>query len=941
MKSLLSILALFLTLSLGAQNYFIKGILNDAEQNAPLPGAHVMLTNQDDGLSRAQVSQGDGRFQFDNVKNGTYELKISFIGFEDIVQVLDVQGASLDLGTVPMGENAIQLQAVQITEQALPAMQKGDTTEINAQAYKTLPDANAEDLIAKMPTVSVQNGKIQAQGEDVKQVLVDGKPFFGNDPTAALRSLPAEVVDKIQVFDQQSDQAQFTGFQDGETTKTINIITKSNMRAGQFGRVYGGLGTESLRNPDLLYQSGGQVNIFNKDLRLSFVGMSNNINQQNFASEDLLGVLGSDSQRSWGRGRGHGHGGEDFTVSQTGGVTQTHALGVNYSDKWGKKVDVSGSYFFNYADNNLFQTTKRTSPNIYDETNSSQSANINHRLYARMEIELDSFNSLIFRPQMTWQSNDGTSIIFGENLRKNLILSSQTNNTKDAQLQAVSASTNILWRHKFNKDRRTFSVYLSGGYAPQRGESYLISQDFFYDSVGNQTTADTLNQFKALDASNWTAGANIDYTEPLGKNGMLMLSYRGNYQLDDSDLETYDFLESTQGYTGLNDQLSNVFSNDYITHRIGTGYNWRKEKWMFMVRGYYQSANMANDQTYPTIQSNERSFNNFLPMAMIRYDKSRSDNFRLFYRSSTNLPSLDQLQEVLDNSNPIQLSVGNPLLVQSVQHSVFTRYSKTNTEKSTVLYVLLRGSITNNYIGNSTYLDELAAPILEKYGVVKPGAQISIPENLDGYYNASSMITYGFPVKPLKLNLNVDLSGNYTRTPGRINDEENFADNTNAGLGLTIASNISNKIDFSISSRASYNWVTNTLQTDRNSNFLSQTSQAKFSWIIWKGITFRTDLAYQYFDGLSEAFDPNFWLWNMAIGKKIFKNQRGEINISVFDLLNQNRNLSRITQGEYIQDVQSNVLQRFVMVNFIYNLRNFGQAPEPPKEQFHGPGHWH
>ncbi|MBK7409115.1 MAG: TonB-dependent receptor [Saprospirales bacterium] len=585
MKSLLSFLALFLTLSLGAQNYSIQGILTDAEQGAPLPGAHVMLISQDNGVSRAQVSQNDGLFQFDFVKNGSYELKISFIGFEEISQTIQVQGQSVNLGTLKMGEDAVQLQTIQITEQALPAMQKGDTTEINAQAYKTLPDANAEDLIAKMPTISMQNGKMQAQGEEVKQVLVDGKPFFGNDPKAALRSLPAEVVDKIQVFDQQSDQAQFTGFQDGETSKTINIITKSNMRAGQFGRVYAGIGEDDLKAPGVLYQTGGQINFFNKDQRISLIGMSNNINQQNFASEDLLGVMGSNSQRSWGRGGGHG-GGEDFSINQSGGITQTHALGINYSDKWGKKIQVSGSYFFNYADNTQKQTINREFVNTgefqeyYNEFSLSQSTNMNHRLNLRMEVELDSFNSLIFRPQATWQSNDGTSQLFGEN-SQGLALISETNNTYDAKLSALSTDANLLWRHKFAKDRRTFSINVSGGYAPKRGESYLFSKNDYYDPA---PSSDTLNQFATLDANNMTAGANLDYTEPIGKNGMLMLSYRGNYQLDESDRETYDFLESTKDYSSLNYQLSNIFSNDYITHRLGAGYNWRKDKWMLMAR---------------------------------------------------------------------------------------------------------------------------------------------------------------------------------------------------------------------------------------------------------------------------------------------------------------------------------------------------------------------
>lgn len=942
MKNLFIFLSFFLPLSLSAQNFTIKGVVTDAEQGV-LPGAHIMLINQADDISRAQVSEANGKFLFDLVKNGEYQLKISFLGFQEYTQLIKVEDQPVDLGAIQLQEDFVKLETVQITEQALPAMQKGDTTEINAQAYKTLPDASAEDLIAKMPTVSVQGGKVQAQGEDVKQVLVDGKPFFGNDPTAALRSLPADVIDKIQVFDQQSEQAQFTGFQDGETTKTINIITKSTAKAGQFGKLYAGYGT----GPEApnRYQAGGQVNIFNKNQRISLIGMSNNINQQNFSAEDLLGVTGS-SQSGWsggGSGRMHGgHGGSsagDFLVPQQGGISLTHALGINYSDKWGKKTDVSASYFFNQADNTLERTSNRETPNekavsnFFNEENQSQSTNINHRLNGRLEYQIDSSNSLIFRPQISWQSNDGLSSSFGENLKGDSLLT-QNDTDEEKSYSALNANASLLWRHKFAKDRRTFSVFASGGYAPKFGEKYQ------YTINNDSTGVDTLDQFSALDAYNWNAAANFDYTEPIGKNSMLMLSYRGSYQQDDSEREVYDFMESTQSYSSLNNQLSNVFSNDYITHRPGIGYNWRKDKWMAVVRGFYQIADLYNVQTFPGELEIDRTFYNFLPVVMLRYEKSRTDNFRLFYRTSTQLPSIEQMQNVLDNSNTLQLTLGNPNLVQSMQHRLFARYSKTNTEKSTVLFLLLSGSITQNHIATSTYLPQSDHPIFDEYPV-SPNAQLSTYENLDGYYNTRAMVTYGFPFKPLKLNLNVELSGNHTRTPGLINEALNYVNNTSGGLALTVASNISDKVDFSLTSRTGYNWVTNTLRTDRNNNLLNQSAQFRFNWIIWKGITFRSDLSYQYFDGLSEGFDPNFWLWSMSIGKKVFKNDRGEINISVFDLLKQNQSISRINEP-YIEETQTNVLQRFFMVNFIYNLRNFGQAPAPqgPPQGGMQP-HWH
>lgn len=941
MKSILFVfLSFFLSLSISAQNFTIKGVVTDAEKGA-LPGAHIMLVDQSSGSSRAHVSESDGRFQFDLVKNGDYELKISFLGFQEYTQVIKVEGQAVDLGAIQLLEDFVKLETVQITEQALPAMQKGDTTEMNAQAYKTLPDASAEDLIAKMPSISVQSGKVQAQGEDVKQVLVDGKPFFGNDPTAALRSLPADVIDKIQVFDQQSEQAQFTGFQDGETTKTINIITKSTAKAGQFGKLYAGYGT----GPEApnRYQAGGQVNIFNKNQRISLIGMSNNINQQNFSAEDLLGVTGS-SQSSWGgggSGRMRGGGGSssgDFLVPQQGGISLTHALGINYSDKWGKKTDVSASYFFNQADNTREQIRFQEFPNpetvsdFYNEESESRSTNINHRLNGRLEYQIDSSNSLIFRPQISWQSNEGQYSLFGENFIGDA-LAKRTNTDTETSYSALNANASLLWRHKFSKDRRTFSIYASGGYAPKKGERFQFSE---VDTLG---VIDTLDQFTPLQAYNWNAAANFDYTEPIGKNSMLMLSYRGSYQQDESERETYDYVESSQSYSSLNNQLSNVFSNDYITHRPGAGYNWRKDRWTAVVRAFYQIADLNNVQTFPGDLEIDRTFYNFLPVVMLRYEKSRTDNFRLFYRTGTQLPSIEQMQNVLDNSNPIQLTLGNPNLVQSLQHRLFARYSKTNTEKSTVLFVLLSGSLTQNHIATSTYLPQSDHPIFEQYQA-PPNAQLSTYENLDGYYNTRAMINYGFPIKPLKLNLNVDLSGNYTRTPSLINEALNYVDNTNSGFGLTVASNISDKLDFSLTSRTSYNWVTNTLRPGNNSNILNQTAQFKFNWIIWKGITFRSDLAYQYFDGLSDEFDPNYWLWSMSIGKKVFKNDRGEINLSVFDLLKQNQSLSRINEP-FIEESQTNVLQRFFMLNFIYNLRNFGQAPAQQQGPPRDAQHWH
>ncbi len=926
-KSIVLILFNFLLLSVFGQQFQLQGTLEDADNRSALPGAHVLLSLQNSDIQHTTISDVDGGFLFKNLTNGVYQLSISYIGFAGYEKEVIIQNASVNLGAIRLKEG-VELEQIEVTETILPAIQNGDTTQFNAEAYKTLPDASAEDLVTKMPTVVVDQGKIQAQGEDVKQVLVDGKPFFGNDPTAALRNLPAEVIEKIQIYDQQSDQSQFTGFDDGETSKTINIITKSNMRAGQFGKLFAGYGTDDR------YQAGGNVNIFNGDQRISIIGQSNNINEQNFASEDLLGVVGSSGGGGRG-GRGGGRGGRggrgggqgsvnDFLVPQQGGISGTNALGINFTDKWGEKLEVSASYFFNRNDNTSEQILARQFVDTeeflsqYSENSRSESTNTNHRFNARLEYKIDQNNSLLWRPQVSWQGNNGQSSLLGQSLEGS-VLTAQTQNNYNANLTAINLNNSLLWRHKFEVDRRTLSVNVSSGYAPKEGDSYLYSENLYTDGI---SLSDTLNQFANLDQLNWNASANIRYTEPIAENGMLMLNYQASYQREESDKETFDYSEETDDYDLLNTDLSNVFSNDYITQQVGGGYNYNKGELRLNIRANAQWARLLNEQTFPYSDNVQHDFYSILPGAMLRYQFSKTENLRFNYRTNTQLPNIEQLQNVLDNSNPLQLRIGNPELVQSYQHQFFGRYSKTNTETSSVFFVGLGGGFTKNYIAKSTYLGNVDFPILEEYGV-ENGAQLTRYVNLNGYANARTFVSYGFPVKALKSNLNIDLNANYSRSPGLVNEQVNYAENVSTGLGLTLGSNISERMDFTISSRSSYNTVSNSLNQVQNSDYFNQRTRLNFNWIFGKDFVFRTNLTHQFYNGLSAGLDQHFWLWNMSIGKKFLKDNRGEISLSVFDLLNQNTSLSRNITETYVEDVQTNVLQQYFMLSFKYDLRNF------------------
>lgn len=925
MKPLL-IVALFFTFSfqIFSQTYTFSGQILDT-QDQPLIGTNVLLLDENEVTKFQGATDIEGRYVIEEVLPGSYKLKISYIGFFSVYKDIEVTNESIDFGTTVMYEAPVGLNEVVIEGKVPPVQQNGDTTSYDASQYKVLADASTEDLVTKMPGVTMENGVIQAEGESVQKVLVDGKEFFGNDASAALKNLPAEVVSKIEIFDQKSDQAEFTGFDDGQTTKTINIVTKIDKRSGQFGKGYAAYGTENH------YNLGGNFSLFNGDQRISFIGQANDINIQNFSSEDILGVSGSSGRGRRGRGGnrgGGGNGGNSFQVSQQGGIAETNAFGVNFSDQWGKKTEVNLSYFVNQSTNLATEDLDREFINagdaggseVYSEENISTSTNVNHRINGRIEHKFTKNTSINFRPGISYQSNDGFETTFGETDLDDLLLNS-TDNVYDASFKGWNLNNSAFFRHRFGESRRTVSVNFQSQYNSKVGNSSLNSLNRYFSSV---LSDELIDQIADLDQKGWNNSANVSFTNPINKTSMLSLEYRLTLENDDSSTETFNANE-TGAYSELDQLLSNVFRNDYVTHAGGLSYNYRLGKSSIMARTSLQYANLNTDQSFPYEASLERSFLNVIPFVMWRYNIDRSNNLRVIYRTNTRKPSLSQLQEVIDNSNPLQLNIGNSALDQQFQHSVFARLKRANTEKGTVFYALVGGNVTQDYIGNNLYTSRSDNEFVQSLRLA-PGAQLNQSTNFDGYWDFRTYLTYGFPIYPIKSNMNVNLSANFSNTPGAVNDLVSNSMSNVYGGGVSLSSNISEKIDFTISSRTSYNNVVNTLNDFQNSSFINQNSSVKLNWILPADLVFRTNVSNQFYTGLADGFNENYWIWNMAIGKKMFKNRLGELNVSIYDLLNQNQRISREVTGNYIQDLRTNVLQRYVMVNLIYNFRNFKTA---------------
>lgn len=906
----------------------LTGVLKDAKDNSTLIGASAILLHNDSSLYKGNTSDVDGVFIIHEIAKGSYIFKVSYLGYTDYFQKIDISSDTLKLPTIRLKSSSQQLKDVVISTTAPTAVQKGDTTQYNASSYKTNPDANAEDLVTKMAGISSQNGTVQAHGEDVKKVLVDGKPFFGDDVNAVLKNLPADVIDKIQVFDQQSEQSQFSGVNDGNTTKTINIVTKPGMKNGTFGRVMGGYGYNDV------YKLGGNINFFNGNQRISIVALSNNINEQNFSAEDLTGIASSSSNQRGGNRGGGGQGGpggnsvNNFLVNDKNGISTTHALGINYSDKWRKNVDVTASYFFNQGINKTLQTVHRDyilasdSGQVYDESSKVASNNMNHRFNMRMEWKIDSSNSILFIPKLSAQLNNSNSLLNG-NTMTGARLQSSSNNLNNTKTLAYNFSDDLLFRHRFNKKGRTLSITLTTGANGSDSKNGLYAaNDYFHNDTA---TSRVINQQSNATKKGSTIGSNFMYTEPLGEKSTLVLNYINTFQFTKSDKKTYNYVLADEDYSNLDTALSNQFDNEYITHKGGLGYRYNTQKVQFTANVNYQRSTLNSEQAYPYSFTLKKQFENVLPSAMLRFTFNTKSNLRIFYRTQTNAPSITQLQSVLNNSNPLQLSIGNPDLKQTCEHNLFMRYSLTSTEKSTAFFVMLSGNYTNNYITNSSYIANHDTTINNIH--MLNGIQLTTPVNLNGYSTIRGFVSYGFPLKPIKSILNLTFGSTFTTTPGMVNQQLNHSNSQNYNLQFSINSNISKNVDFTISSNSNYTNTLNSLNSGLNSSYFNQNSRLKMNLIFLNNIVLNTELNHQYYQGLSAGYNPNFLLWNAGVAYKFLKNKQAEIRFSVFDILGQNQSITRNITEVYIEDTQSNLLQRYYMLTFTYTIKVFKVKP--------------
>ena len=925
-KFLTTILFTCLVVASYAQSGKVTMSVIDSQSKQAVIGAVVSIAPAAKLDDAKHFTTGDnGKVVIPAQKYGDYKLTITFLGYDDLEMDLKINSANKDLGKVALTESTTKIDAVVKEVQAIRASQKGDTVSYNADAFKVASDADVEGLLKKMPGITIKNGSVEAQGETVKKIYVDGKEFFGDDVATALNSLPAQAVKNIEVYNKLSDNAEFSGMDDGDSFKALNIVTQPGMRQGVFGKLFGAYGYEPKADgitDKHKYLAGGSVSHFNGASRLTLLGLFNNVNKQNFSFEDIVGATGSTGGHGGGMGRG---GVGQYMVRPQSGIAKVNAIGLNYSNSWGEKdkVKLQANYFYNDSKTrNLSQTIKWYEAPLADlgtleQESYNDNHNYNHRFGARVDWRISEGQSFMSRTNFSLQSYDPFSETYGT--QKGDAINNLIKNGSTGDNGGYNLSEFIQYRLLLGKKGRFITVDGRVNYRNNENDSR---------SYSNQATDGTeYLRYLSNDAgsNNLGVGAAINYAEPVSEFSQVVLRYDFNYTGQESVRNTFNFGNDASYTNGILDPtLSNTYTSDYTTHRVGPGYNWAKERNNFVVNLSYQYSTLDGQVQSSKSQPVKRSYNDFTYFMMGNFNFNKQNSLRVFLMSSTDNPRIQQLNNILDISNMQYVSNGNENLNPAYSHRFNMHYNYTNLEKARTFMWMFSFQTTQNYLAQSMYTgNNIPENIINEVGA-RP-IQYSTTKNVDGFLNVRTHLNYGLPLNFMKCNLNIMGGVNYTETPSLINGEKNIASNIGYDARVVLGSNISENIDFTLSWGGAFNQANNSLSTQGKNEYFNHNVEASFKAVFLKGFTFTASANYTQYIGYTNDYNDSYTLCNAYIGHKLFKNQLGEIMFGVNDIFNQNKAFSRSTGSGFTQNSWNSVIGRYFIAQFNYNLRFFGK----------------
>lgn len=908
------------SLAVFAQKFNIIGIVLDSA-GKPLSQASVMLLNPSDS-SLVSFGRSDVQGKF-NVRNATkgkpYVLRITYVGTEtfliDIPSSFD--GATFDAEAVRMLPLSRVLNEAVITAQRDAVKMKGDTTEYDAAAFKLAPNATAEDLIRKMPGVDVErDGTVKAQGETVTQVLVNGKKFFGgNDPKLATQNLPAGAIKKVQVFDDKSEQAKFSGVDDGQREKTINFITEENAIKGVFGNASAGVGGDT---SGIRHQSRLTMNTFKPKQQLSFLGLANNVNTTGFTGMDYMGFTGANRRSSGGMVEMRFDGSQSVPIDMGNnkGYISTYAGGANFNRQMSAKLEMNASYFFNNQINLTDKVTDRTNFLAQGSgfktltNNSTESNNLNHRANIAFDYKIDSLNSIKISANGTSTANDNTTNVFSQNNNTDGKPRSDTRRDADTEGGGKSLNSSVLWRHRFMKRGRTLTAEGFYNYNDAVRTINTDAQNRFYDFDAALTRSDSLLQRDARKNLRSVAGTRINLVEPLKKFHYLDFNYTYSQTLNGAERAVDSFKNGT---TVRNNNLSNIFDNTFAFQRTGVTYRYAKQSINVSAGAQYQHSILRGEILEPNKFSVKRDFDYILPALRINYDMGVGKRAVFNYETSIREPSVDQLQPIADNSDPLNIYRGNDSLQPEYTHRFSARYSSSNSMTLRSFFSNMSYNYTN---GQIVYAQTIDSAFRREW---KP---VNVRYNQSGNINA----WYMTPLVGSKLRLSTSLGSTFGRSLALVNNIENLTRYSTTTLGARFMLNLRDSFQFDLGGRVAYSNTRYAISTSQNQQFFRHTYEANMTWRLPKNWQLMSNLDYTFTvgNGLTAA-QSGIPLWGASVSKFFLKGNKGELRLSVFDIMNQNKGFNRTATDNYVQDERITSLSRYGLLTFVYSFRPIPQ----------------
>ncbi len=904
-------------LSTHAQTTGIKGIVSDTTNRKKVEHAVVALIKPGDSSLYCFTRTGaDGSFFLPLVVPGKYVIMVSRSRFAEYTETLEVPQGGMMLAQISLTPISKILQEVIVRSGSTMRM-KGDTAIYTADSFKVDANANVEELLKRLPGIQVdRDGKITTMGEVITKVLVDGEEFFGDDPGMVVKNLRADAVKEVQVFDKKSDQAAFSGIDDGEKTKTINLKLKEESKNGYFGKIEleGGL-QQKIGNR---YNNSAMINAFKGKRKMAAYAMTGNIGKSSLDWSDRSNFGGDTYELADGLGGDDNFDNDDY-VDASNGFSKNLNTGLHYSNRLTDKhsINTSAKYSkLNYytGQNIFFQTIVGDSVFTENSSTSNQLRKQQYKLKMNTEWNTDSMNVFTLTAMSSYKLLEAGTQTASNTVNKQGVLLNESSRARSSRSNSQLLAANLLWKHRFKKLKRTLSWENQVNFSQTDATGFLLANNRFY-TAGILNTSDVIDQFKTTDNGKTLFGSKLVYTEPMGKNFSAAANYSINYALVSN--EQLSFVKSIgDKYEDRVDSLSNEFRQQIITHRGGVSIR-------YITKKINSAIGVATAATAFLLNDLSRSnnyhynFNNFFPSVKFLYTIRKDKTVLLEYRGFTMQPSLNQLQPLRENTNPLNQYIGNPALSQSFSHRADFNYDNYNQLKSSRFY--LRGDVT--FVENA---------FSQKVSIDNTGKRTTQPVNVSGVVNSNVSVYYRSGIKKWKINYDINYGFGFSRMNDFVNSIKNKSTRSYHRLGMGLFKYKKDAYNIILGNFFSWNINRSSLNSETVS-YLVFSCNITFDYYFTSKL-FLSNTCFIGYRQRTSAFDRNNnnVVWNTAINQKMLR-QALTIKMAVNDVLNQNNNISRFLTSNSLSETVSERLQRYWLLSVTWNFKNGGKSSEKKK----------